>query len=103
MDAQQFRLLQRSLNESPTMRVETTRPCAAKQAAKSGPDRAAMAAILEVTEAEVPEVLCRRLVEALAAAKLTFEDVQSIQAGNQDTNLVDRLRTIVQAEPVGTI
>ena len=103
MDPQQFHLMQQSLSESQTMRAETTRQCAAKQAARSGLDRAAMAALLEVTEAEVPQVLCRRLVEAVAAGAFTFEDFQSIRAGTKDPELLARLRTVVQAEPLDSI
>jgi hypothetical protein len=89
MSEQDYRLGQKAVAESPTVRAEVLRDCIAKQSRKPKSSQREIAAFMNVPESAYAQTICNRMVRAFAKGRLSYDDVTT---GRSDEKILEIIK-----------
>ncbi|MBB4121443.1 hypothetical protein GGR30_001357 [Martelella radicis] len=91
---QEYEVISTALQGSKALRNELTTDCARKLANKPIPAsiRKEVVAFFNTTEANLPGVVCRRMVNGLANGTLSYQDYKDMERGRMTPEIVQLLQ-----------
>lgn len=78
----------RVASQSPAVKAREIQICTANEQRRSATHKANLSALMGVSVARVPQTYCRRLINAMVAGRISYEDYRNAMKGGNMTGII---------------